>query len=501
MRILVLSVSLCIVLSAGSAFAAETNVRTLRAQPAIRTVAPAGKQVLQFKPVTAVKINRAVITRLPQLRPIGETTTKAQGPDPKATLDLNDVIDDAGLLDDLGEAGGWNANLILQDKAAGHVFYYLPREILLLHDADGYKLSVQYNYQSEKGKPSVLISADMGAPFRSGDVILLKAVLREALDLKKTDPLELKALPGLGAEADFQALSAGFAIPAEQINITPPAHLKQPFRLTLSLTQDGAEEVLAQMSREGVIGTLKVPVGDQTVPIPIRLQYSQFSGDRTQGFDEWVKGRPTGKLGNLTSFPVEIESINAYRQVGNRLERVAKNLKKTKPLSPGGKRSFNLPAADKLLGQGVLVAWLGTSLNSDCTSCLQSIDREVRKGVALAPASPVIFEAIPGVFSELGIYKILVRVKSPYFVAGGGSVKDREIELTEEANRNEELQLYVPEGKGENPLLYRFQLQAVLDSGGMAAETGWHDANGLRQFIGTAQMETILNPEEAAEGQ
>ncbi len=196
-----------------------------------------------------------------------------------------------------------------------------------------------------------------------------------------------------------------------------------------------------------------------------------------------------------------IETINAYRQAGDRLERIFKNLTKTKPLAPGARRSFNLPAAEKLLGQGVLVAWLGVSLDSDCTSCLQSIDKEVRKGVALAPANPVVFEAIPGVFSDLGIYKLLVKVRSPYFVAGGRTVKDREVELTEEANRNEELQLYIPEGKGEEPLLYRYQLQAVLESGGLASEAEWHDATSLRQFIGTAQLETILAPKEATEGQ
>jgi hypothetical protein len=501
MRILVLFVFFCATLSPLTV-SADTKVTVQGVQPTVRKVSPVMLRAVQFKPLTPVRINRKAIARLPQLRPVVVPhPTKAQGPDPKAALDLGDVIEDSELLKDISEASGWDVNLIFQDKAAGHVFYYLPREILLLHDANGYKLNVQYNYQNEKGKPSVLISADLGAPFRSGDVGLLKAVLREALDLKKSDPLELKSLQGLGAAADLQALSAGFALPAERINITPPAHLKQPFRLTLSLTQDEAEEILAQISREGVIGSLKVPVGDQTVPIPIRIQYSHFSGEQVEGFDDWVRGRSINKLHNLTSFPMEVEAINAYRQKGNSLERVSKNLKKAKPVPPKAKRPFSLPAAEKLLGQGVLVAWLGTSLDSDCASCLQSIDKDVRKGVALAPSNPVVFEAIPGIFSELGIYKILVRVKSPYFVAGGSSIKEREIELTEEGNRNEDLQLYLPEDKGEDPLLYRYQLQAVLESGDLATEEGWRDAKSLRQFFGTSQLEAILSPQEATEEQ
>jgi hypothetical protein len=451
-----------------------------------------------LKPLTPVKINPVAIKKLPHLRPVvTPKPAKPKGPDPRAALDLSDIIEDPELLDDLGNACGWDSHLIFQDEAAGHVFYYLPREILLLHDQNGYKLSVQYNYRAEQGQPSVMVTADLASPHQKGDVILLKAILREALGLKSSDPLELRSVKGLGATVDLQAFTAGLSLPPERIHLDPPAHLKQPFRLSLSLTQDEVEEVLAQISREGLSGTLKVQVGSEAVPVPIRIQYSRFSGDWVKGFDDWVEGKPMSKLSNLTYFPLQVEAIYAYRMKAGRLERISKGLKKTKPLPPKDDKPLRLPQVNRVLGENILVAWLGASLDTTCEPCLRSIDQDVRKGVALAPASPLKLEAIPSVFSEFGIYKIVVRVRSPYFVAGGSDVRDQEVALTESENLNTDLTIYVPSDRGPDPLLYRYRVQVVTESGDTVEEQEWHDAHKLSQFFGSSQLEALMaEPQE-----
>jgi hypothetical protein len=455
-----------------------------------------------LKPLTPVKINPVSIKKLPHLRPVvTPKPAKPKGPDPKAALDLSDIIEDPDLLDDLGHACGWDSHLIFQDEAAGHVFYYLPREILLLHEENGYKLSVQYNYRAEQGQPSVMLTADLASPHQKGDVVLLKAILREALALKTSDPLELRSLKGLGATVDLQAFAAGFSLPPERIHMDPPAHLKQPIRLSLSLTQDEVEEVLAQISREGLSGNLNVQVGSEAVPVPIRIQYSRFSGEWVKGFEDWLHGKPISKLTNLTSFPLQMEAIHAYRMKGNRLERISKGLKKIKPLPPKDDKPLKLPQVNRLLGDGILVAWLGASLDTTCEPCLRAIDQVVRKGVALAPASPLKLEAIPGVFAEFGIYKIVIRVRSPYFVAGGSDVRDQEVALTETENLNTDLTIYVPSDRGPDPLLYRYRLQVVMESGDTLEEQEWHDAHKLSQFFGSSQLEDLMAEGEEGEPQ
>jgi hypothetical protein len=504
MQCLISMVLFLLVLPTGSltdwAWAAPSGETQKTTQTPVLRLPQATLKAPLLKPVTPVKIKPALIQKLPQLRPVvTPDPPKPKGPNPRAALDLSDIIEDPELLYDLSNACGWESHLIFQDEAAGHVFYYLPREILLLHGENGYNLNVQYNHRAEPGQPSVMVTAELAPPHREGDALLLKAILREALGLKPKDLLDLRSINGLGASVDLQAVTAGLSLPPDRIHMEPPAHLRQPFRLTLSLTQDEVEEVLAQISREGLSGTLKVRVGSESVPVPIRIQYSRFSGDWVKGFDPWVKGKPTGRLTNLTAFPLQVEAIHAYRMKGDKLERLSKELKKIQPLPPKAQRPFGLPEVGSVLGDGVLVAWLGASLDTACETCLKAVDKDVRKGVALAPADIVKLEAIPAVFSEFGIYKMVVRIRSPYFVAGGSSVREQEVSLTESENRSSEIMVYVPGDRGPDPLLYQYRLQVVKESGETVEENAWHDARKLSLFFGSSQVEALMAASEEGE--
>jgi len=475
-----------------SAFSAQT-LQTLK--PLNFT---AKSSLKQFKPVTAVMIKRPVKAGL-ILRPIIPVSpVKPKGPDPAASIDLADMIDDVNLLEDLAMTCGWDPHLIFQDKAAGNVFYYLPRVFLLVHKETGYGLSVQYNHLKDPEKPSVMLTAELAAPHHSGDIPLLKSILKQAFDLKPADKLILKSISGIGATADMQGISAGLSLPSERISLTLPSHLKKTLRLTLSLNQDETEEVLAQISREGISGSLNVKVGDSFVPVPFNIEYLNFSGKRVDGFAQWVENRPTGMIRNLTPFPVKIESINCYRVKGGKLERISKTLK-TSTILPGKKKAFRLPSVNKVFGNNIMLAWMGTTLDSDCSNCIKNVDKQVRRGVASAPSSHIKFEAIPDVFSDFDIYKIIIQVQSPYFEADGGKVLTREIELTEENNIHQDLVIYTPEGKGPEPLLYRYRLKLVTVEGDSLFEQDWHDSRTTSQFFGARHIEPIMGKDEDAQ--
>lgn len=476
----------------GSSFGAEVTQYLKHTKVTNKTMTK------QFKPMTAVMIKRPVKSNL-LLRPIVPTTptpVKPEGPDPKASIDLADMIDDTSLLEDLAMTCGWDPHLIFQDKAAGNVFYYLPREFLLVHDKMGYGLSVQYNHLKDPEKPSVMLTAKLAAPHHNGDILLLKSILKQAFDLKASDKLTLKSLSGIGATADMQGISAALSLPSERISITLPSHLKKTLHLTLSLNQDETEEVLAQITREGLSGSLNVKVGDASVPVPIHIQYLNFAGNRVDGFTQWVENRPIDIIQNLTSFPVKIDSINCYRVKKGHLERISKNLKAS-TIQPGKEKSFKLPSVNKVLGNNIMLAWLGTSLDSSCLNCIKNIDKEVRKGVAVAPSTRIKFEAIPDLFSDFEVYKIIVQVQSPYFNAGGRKVITREVELTEENNIHQELVIYIPEGKGLEPLLYRYRLKLVTVEGKSFVEQNWHDSHTTSQFFGASHLEPVMGDIEA----
>lgn len=476
----------CLLFAFSSAFAADPAPRftTLRT---VNTLS-----VKQFKPVTAVRIKQPLKLK-GVLRPlVPAAPVKPEGPDPGAAVDLSDMIDDADLLEDLSVTCGWDPHLIFQDKAAGNVFYYLPRGFVLVYDEhQGYGLNVQYNNLKDEEKPSVMLTAELAAPHHKGDILLLKSILKQAFGLKASDKLTLKSISGIGAEADMQMISAGLSIAPEQISLTLPASLKQAFRLTLSLHQDETEEVLAQVSREGLSGSLNVKVGDASVPVPILIQYSSFSGSSIDGFEQWVENRPVGHLKNISSFPVHLDSINCYKVTNGQLERISKKLKQS-TIQPGKKKNFKLPSVKKLLGGNVMLAWLGTQLELDCEACVKKLDKQVRKGVSAVSSSRIKFEAIPSVFSDFDLYKIIVQVQTPYFEADPGKVAMREIELTEDDNISENLVIYPPEGKGPEPLLYKYRLKLITADGGTVSEDTWNDSRALMRFFGSSQLEPLL---------
>jgi hypothetical protein len=451
-------------------------------------------QALEFKPVTAVKIKTPLsVGRLKPIDP-AEETVEPKGPNPGATLDLGDIIDDSALLEDLGEVCGWDSHLIFQDTAAAHVFYYIPRVFLLKHDRDGYRLNVQYNTRAEAGQPSVMVTAEMAAPHRTGDVQLLKAILRQALELKAGDPLTIKSLPGLGATADLQALSTGLMLQPDRIHLTPPAHLKQVFRMTLALTQDEAEEVLAQIARDGIVGALNIKVGETAVPIPIRIQYEQFAGLPLEGFDKWAEGDTVSSIKNISYFPVSIDAINGYRLSAGKLERLSKKLKSIS-IDPGKSKSLKLPAAKTLLGENLAVTWMATAMDGGCESCLKNIDMTVRKGVGTSPGENIHLEAIPSLFDEFGIYKLIVHVESPYLTVEGDKVRQEAVTLTVDENENENLTIYIPTDRGANPLLYKYRLEVITESGETWMASGWEKSTKLTQFFGSSQVEALLDEE------
>ena len=197
-------------------------------------------------------------------------------------------------------------------------------------------------------------------------------------------------------------------------------------------------------------------------------------------------------LNACSRIPVEIQAINAYRLNGQQLERVSKELKTATLIPPGEQRAFRLPPVDRVLGKNILTAWLTTELDRNCTPCVSTFDQQVRKGVAVAPGEKLKFEAIPATFDDLDLYKIVVRIKSPFFIADGSEVLEKEVQLTAEDNQYDQVRLFVPNGRGSDALLYRYRLSAVSNSGETFEQEIWQDGRSFSQFIGTTQLEGLL---------
>lgn len=445
--------------------------------------------------VGTFQIKPLQIKALKRIKPVKPGKEKPQGPDVNASLSLTDVISNDGLLTDIQQTVGWDSHLIFQDKAVSDLFYYLPRELLLIRDKQGYHLSAQYNAAQEQGQASVMLTAEVAAPHRGGDLALLKTLLAQALALASADAVQIKAFPALNMRVNLQAMGAGLAVDAARMQVIAPSHLAKPVRLILSLTQDEAEAALTQIAHEGLLGTVEIPVGDQLVKTAVRVQYSDTAGPVLEGIDEWLAGGTVQQVTNPSAFPVTIDSINAYLIRGQQLQRQHKQIKATSAIAPGDQRAFKLPTLTKLFGSGVVFAWFATEYQTDCESCVQKIAAQVRRGISAGAVRELEIEVIPAVFSEWDIYQIQVELRSPYFNAQGNTVENRSLIFTSEQNR-QHLPLYFPANKGASPLLFRYQLTVVGNDGRQTRSDQWYDSHEMGLILGSYQLQPLMDGEQ-----
>ncbi len=422
---------------------------------------------------------------LKNIEPLTEKPASPSGPDPTRVLDLADLLEDQSLLQDLGRVTGFDPHYILQDKSAPHVFYYVPRAFLLLCDEAGYHLGVQYNYQASPGEPSVTLNMDLAAPFRNGDTKLLKYLLREGLKPPPGITIKVRALPALEAEVNLEALASGVALPKERLHVVLGAHLRKPIRLSMLLTPEEVEEVLTQLAGEGLVGELIIKVGDKAVPIPLEIRFTEFAGPKIQGLKDWLQHKKHAKIRNLTYFPMHLHGLCAYRLRGHTLERYCRGIKGV--LKPRQAVPLRIPPPKKVLGRHLLMVWFAFRLDTSCKECLAYIQKEVRRGVSLTPTTTLTWEVIPSTFEKMGLYKVVVELRSKALSASGKETT-KVLAFSPEKTHQEVL-LYLHEKQPR----YRYRLLVVTQDGEQFRQESWQESDSLTQIIGKKQLEEVLS--------
>jgi len=388
----------------------------------------------------------------------------------------------------LNAVTGFDPHYILQDKSAPQVFYYVPRAFLLLCDEEGYHLGVQYNYQASPGQPAVTLNLDLAAPFHTGDTKLLKYLLREGLKPPPGAELKVKALPALEAKVNLETLASGIALPKDRLHVVLGAHLRKPIRLSMLLTPEEVEEVLTQLAGEGLVGELVVKVADKEIPIPLEIRFTEFSGPKVQGLNDWLQHKKRVKIRNLTYFPMHLQGLCAYRLNGHRLERYCRGLKGT--LRPRRSMPFKVPPPEKVLGKNLLMVWFALHLDTSCARCLAYIQQEVRRGVSLTPTSTLSWEVIPNTFASLGLYKVVVEIRSPDLSPSG---QDTTKVLTfSPQNNHQEVLLYLH----QNSARYRYRFLVITEDGSQFSQKDWRESDALTQIIGKKQLQEVLSSSE-----
>jgi len=380
-------------------------------------------------------------------QPAASDAPRTPGPLPVPLPLHQALLDDVPeIQDDLRDAVGWDY-MVYPDGKDDAKFYFLPREyrIALLDEADGaLALSFNYLYEKEDGD-DVLMTAQLRPPNVAGDFRLLKALAEQSLTSLGAR-LELVPFPIESAEIQIADVLGDYGVDAAHVRVEAPSDVLDPIRLSVRLSEEAQQNLLAQLrTRHGIAGHVRLKAGRVVANVPLHLSLAGFSG---AAVTEYERAREAGAIENRSPFDVRVKGVVAYVKAGERgVRRSAHPL--ARPLAIAAHQSVGLglgraeiasKVRDLLQGvlpvpvtpeglelarvlagvaqQPVVHAWLDYELDDTCSSCLDAIETKATTQSGLTRRAELVVEALPSIFSELRVEKVLVEVESPYFSAG-----------------------------------------------------------------------------------
>lgn len=314
---------------------------------------------------------------------------------------------------DLGRSAGWDYNLFL-DGRDRNKYYYLPREYRIALGEDpgqGLALSFNYLYEEDTGE-DVLMTAELSPPTVTGDLKFLKAVVTETLETGGHS-LELVPFPIDSAEVQISDVLADYGVNQESVRVdSTPNDVRDPIRLSLRMSEEAQQNLLSQLrTRFGVAGEVLLTAGEVVARVPMTLSLAEFSG---QAVSDWSSAKAAAAIENRSPFPVEVRGLVGYVKSGNRVQRVPDTFDRPITLDPESR--YEMPALEWVFkDQNLIHAWLEYDMDQECESCLDAIEAHATTQAGLTRREDLVLEALPGVFADLGVQKLVVEIESAFF--------------------------------------------------------------------------------------
>jgi hypothetical protein len=374
--------------------------------------------------------------------------------------------------DDLRQAAGWDY-MVYPDGKDQHKFYFLPREYrLALEDGAGKGLALSFNYLHEGSDGAdVLMTARLRAPQVPGDLRLLKALAGKTL-IGRAGRIELVPFPVDEAQVEIADVLTDFGVSATNVRAEAPDDVLDPIRLTMRMSEEAQQNLLSQLrTRHGLAGHVRLKAGDVVANVPLTLSLAEFAGTAVKAAQ--VAGATS--LENRSGFPVTVKGWVGYAESASGLRRVSLPLPRPLALEPRarGDAVSAPPGAD---GPRLVHAWLDYDLDTGCGPCLDAIESGATTQAGLTRRADLVVEALPSVFSELSLEKLLLEVESAYFNPAA-SPEVRAFTLYPDEHRAT-ARLFVDANRGADAEKARYRFRSFA-AGGAGEFSPWQSTSSL----------------------
>lgn len=277
------------------------------------------------------------------------------------------------------------------------------------------------------------------------------------------------------AKVEFDSLKKTFGIADDDISIRAPKSIRDPIELSISMKESVMQEVVTFLRNGGLRdGVVLIDAGTANVQIPINFELDQFSGPITTDFSNVGPGHPLRNLGPL---PITLKGFVVYSKHNSVIERSYTSFRNPVYVPPGATRT--VPNFRSMVKGVFLMAWFDLDQDSSCQSCFDAVEKQLLAVAGLTRKDTLTIEAIPNIFSDMGIFKIVIEVKSPFFTAANDDLEVHDVVLKKDAP-SKSLILYIDKDKevSERRVSYRYEIIST-DGKNPAVFSRWRESDTL----------------------
>ncbi|MCG8455739.1 MAG: hypothetical protein MI919_05615 [Holophagales bacterium] len=455
-----------------------------------------------------------VATKLPQLTQMRIATQADQqqakdldgkGPSVSEVIALGQSVAGSGAFDlPLRQLVRLSPELIPDANAASGLYYYRPsRYFLRWTPNDGYYLTIDYKFETEDGR-NVLIDARLTPGPVQADLEILRSLLGARLQSGSRpaphglDAIRLLPLPaGYEARFDWRALD----VPEAEVAVT--GRDRDTGQLSLTLATDvGTREILLKKLGDvtGLPGEIVITPQQVTSDTPALTPFSvraelRLADSEAYGLARWRRepGEHT-VFRNEHPFPVRLRYLAYLYRSGRTVKLRGYDLGHVQLTAGARAHVPNAQIHRQIDAGGTLGAWYVYDLRNEETA-RDALIEALSGGVADVPVKRLAVQVVGGaaLFEQYSLFKIVVRVESPFFDPEGERLLSKSYELDPETPRLDLAPLYVPEDHG-GPL-YTYRLALVTTSGEVVEDQADRSsASSLIDdiLIGSSQVEDLL---------
>lgn len=379
---------------------------------------------------------------------------------------------------------------LFRDHASLNTYYFFPSGYLLKYDAEkGFALNFLYRTREDDSGNNLVVMTFTIAPREiPGAIHLMNELAAEAIKPANKKSVKLQRLPISSVKVVLQSLTT--MIPEENIRvINSPQTVGDEIRVQATMTESEKEDVVATIRSGGLSGDLVFATNDNSfeLVVPYVVSFTDYAG-------EWVSDitaiKTTESLVNNSPYPLALTGIVAYTRQNKNIERHFIPLAEPALLAPNAKAKADKSYPDLLAGKGEVIATWAAFEKAACDTCLNNIEHAILVSPGMTSKTQLNIEAIPNIFTEFNLFKVVVEVKSSGFSTGADRTESKTFTL-----RGEETQIstafYINRDAQKSDML-EYRIKPYHADGNPMTQSDWVKGDSTDITLTKRDIEPLL---------